>query len=157
MKRSLLPATAALLFLLSPVAAEETASRGDNGAAAVVVARVGEQPIYRAELDAALRRFGHDRIRSPEQRQRLEAETIEQLVDERLLKQRIAQVKIVADKEQVTALVQQMRSKLADQGIPLETFLSQSGRDEASLRSQDRKSTRLNSSHEWISRMPSSA
>ena len=29
--------------------------------------------------------------------------------------------------------------------------------DEASVRSLDRKSTRLNSSHEWISRMPSSA
>ena len=136
MKRSLLPAAVALLFVLPSVAAEETASRGDKGPAAIVVARVGEQPIYRAELDAALRRFGHDRIRSPEQRQRLEAETIEQLVDERLLKQRIAKEKIVADKEKVTALVQQMRSQLAERNIPLETFLSQSGRDEALLRSQ---------------------
>ena len=58
------------------------------------------------------------------------------MVDERLLKQRIAKEKIVANKEQVTALVQQMRSQLADRNIPLEAFLSQSGRDEASLRSQ---------------------
>jgi peptidyl-prolyl cis-trans isomerase C len=129
--------TAVLLAVLpGSAAAEETGPRSDAGKAAAVVARVGEQPIYRAELEAALRRGGHDRIRSPEQRLRLEAETIEQLVDERLLRQRIAHEKIDVDKGQVTTLLEQMRSQFADRNIVFETFLAQSGRDEASLRSQ---------------------
>ena len=42
-------------------------------------------------------------------------------------------------------------------GEALLSGLVRSGLDPASITITDRKSTRLNSSHEWISRMPSSA
>jgi hypothetical protein len=45
---------------------------------ATVIARIGNLPIYRSELDVALRRAGAERIRSPEQSLRLEAEALEQ-------------------------------------------------------------------------------
>jgi peptidyl-prolyl cis-trans isomerase C len=109
-----------------------------------VVARVGDTPIFRAELDAALRRLGHARLRSPEQRLRLEAEPLEQLVDERLLRREIEREQIAVNEDDVTEVVNRMRGQLAERKIPFDAFLAQSGRDEPSLRSQIRLEIGLN-------------
>ena len=103
---------------------------------ATVIARIGNLPIYRSELDIALRRAGADQIRSPEQSLRLEAEALEQLVNERLLKKVIEAEKIEVDADEVSTVMVRMRSELTDRKIPFEAFLAQSGRDEQSLRSQ---------------------
>ena len=121
------------------------AARGEEPAAAVgidtpardsVVARVGKVPVYRSEFDAALKRIGIARVQSAEQRQRLEAELLEQLVNERLLQQVVAAEKIEVDEDEVSKIVVRMRSQLSDRRIELDTFLAQNGRDEQSLREQ---------------------
>lgn len=121
------------------------AARADEPAAAVgidppardsVVARVGKIPVYRSEFDAALKRIGIARVQSADQRQRLEAEVLEQLVNERLLQQVVAAEKIEVDEDEVSTIVVRMRSQLSDRRIELDTFLAQNGRDEQSLREQ---------------------
>lgn len=103
-----------------------------------VVARVGKTPVYRSEFEAALKRTGIGRAHSPEQRLRLEAELLEQLVNERLLKQVVAKEKIAIDEDEVSMIVVRMRSQLSGRRIEFETFLAQNGRDEQSLREQVR-------------------
>ena len=59
-----------------------------------------------------------------------------------------ANIDSAKDKYFTRAEAAQMNGKIATQRIPAGNFIS---------KESDRKSTRLNSSHEWISRMPSSA
>jgi parvulin-like peptidyl-prolyl isomerase len=101
-----------------------------------VIARVGKVPIYRSEFETALKRAGGDRLRSSDQRLRLEAELLDQLVNERLLRQIIEAEKIAVDPEEVSTLLVRMRSQLSDRRIDFDAFLSQVGRDEESLRGQ---------------------
>ena len=55
--------------------------------------------------------------------------------------------------EMVTAGIDEMLESLD----PYTTFIPEEDADDYRFMTTDRKSTRLNSSHEWISRMPSSA
>ena len=117
---------------------------GPTALPAEVAAQVGDTPIFRTELDAAMSRVAQGRHLEPEQRARLEAETIEQLVDERLLRREIETSGVVVDEDDVTELITRMRGQLADRKIPLDAFLAKSGRDETSLRSQLRLEIGLN-------------
>ncbi len=128
---------AALLLAMTGTRADEPAAVGaDAPARDSVVARVGKIPIYRSELEAALKRIGIERVQSSEQRLRLEAELLEQLVNERLLKQVVATEKIAVDEDEVSKILVRMRSQLSDRRIELDTFLAQNGRDEQSMREQ---------------------
>lgn len=126
--------TAALLLATGTAALH--AADDPRPATATVIARIGNTPIYRSELDAALRRVGAERIRSPEELLRLEAEALEQLVNERLLRQVIEAEKIKVDADEVSTVMVRMRSELSDRKIPFDRFLAQAGRDEQSLRGQ---------------------
>jgi parvulin-like peptidyl-prolyl isomerase len=109
-----------------------------------VVITVGDSPIFQSELDAAVRRTSQGRLLEPAAQLRLTAETVEQLVDERLLRREIDAQQVTVDEDEVTDVVTRMRSQLSQRNVQLETFLTQSGRDEASLRSQIRLEAALN-------------
>ena len=127
---------AALLAATAARAEEPAAVGADTPQRDSVVARVGKIPVYRSEFEAALKRIGIARVPSAEQRLRLEAELLEQLVNERLLQQVVAAEKITVDEDEVSKIVVRMRSQLSDRRIELDTFLAQTGRDEQSLREQ---------------------
>lgn len=128
---------AAMTATVSAIRADEPAAVGVEAPARdSVVARVGKMPIYRSEFDAALKRIGIERVQSSEQRLRLEAELLEQLVNERLMQQIVAAEKIAVDEDEVSKILIRMRSQLSDRRIELDTFLAQNGRDEESLRKQ---------------------
>lgn len=124
------------------------AADGDSSAPAAVGAsiavKVGDTPIFLSEVEAAVRRVAQGRFLDPERQARLTAETVEQLVDERLLRREVEARQIMVDEDEVTEIVTRMRGQLADRQIPIETFLAQSGRDETSLRNQIRLEIALN-------------
>lgn len=101
----------------------------------LVVARVGETPIFRASLASALGRTGYDRLKGAEQKLRGEAGVLSQLVDELLLRQIIEREGAKATEPEIDAFVSQIQTQLAPSRIPFETFLTRSGRDEKTLRS----------------------
>jgi len=139
---------AAWIWILGIAAASRAAEglpEAPAGAGGGVVAvRVGDTPIFRAEVDAVLRRVTKGRSLDADRESRLAAETIEQLVDERLLRREVDARQITIDEDEVTAIVARMRGQLSDRKIPFETFLAESGRDEASLRGQIRLELALN-------------
>ena len=135
----MIAAAVVLLATVCPGAtAEDPVPDAPATVGTTVAVRVGDTPIFRAELDAALRRVMQGRFLDPERQARLAAETVEQLVDERLVRREIDARQIVVDEDEVTRILTRMRGQLSDRKIPIETFLAQSGRDEASLRSQIR-------------------
>jgi peptidyl-prolyl cis-trans isomerase C len=121
------------VVIVPQVRADETAI--DEGGAAVV-ARVGEMPILRAELAAILRRTGGEALPMSGRRQLLEAEAVEQLVNERLLQQAVVAERVEVDPAEVASMLKAMKAQLAEKQIPFEVFLAQSGRDEPSLQRQ---------------------
>ena len=125
-----------------------TAADGDEGpgsaAGSSIAITVGDTPIFQSEVDAAVRRVAQGRPLDPERQSRLTAETVEQLVDERLLRREIEARQITADEDEVTEIITRMRGQLADRQMTIETFLAQSGRDETSLRNQIRLELALN-------------
>lgn len=140
------PALAAIAALLGLVGMAASRAADDAPPVAVgseagpitdnVVANIGTVVIQRAELAAALQRVGAQRLTTPEQRLRLEAEVLEQLIHERLIRQAVEAEKIAVDPEEVSKLMVRMRSDLSGRGITFDAFLAQTGRDEPSLRSQ---------------------
>lgn len=137
-------AAAVGLALVAAAAADDGSSGAQSGSVGAVAVRVGDTPIFQAEVDAAVRRVMQGRTIDPERRAQLSAETVEQLVDERLLRREIEARQITIDEDEVTEIITRMRGQLADRKIPIETFLAQSGRDETSLRNQIRLELALN-------------
>jgi parvulin-like peptidyl-prolyl isomerase len=125
-------------------AAEPPAASTPDVAGASAVIRVGDEPISQAELEDAVRRDVQRRLLDPAAQRRLTAETVERLVDERLLRREVEARQVTVDEEEVTAAVTKMRGQLSQRNVPLETFLAQSGHDEASLRGQIRLEIGLN-------------
>jgi parvulin-like peptidyl-prolyl isomerase len=102
------------------------------------IAVVGSTPLDRTAIDRVVRRLHPKSRPSSEQLMQIEASVLEQLVDETLLRGELArQLVEVADSE-IEARVVRLRSQLASRGVSLETFLADSGRDEASIRDQIR-------------------
>jgi len=124
--------------LAGPGRADGQADGGD------VAVQVGDAPIFRSELDAAVQRAAQGRDLAAADAARLAAETVEQLVNERLLEREVEEKQIAVDEDEVTEVVTRMRGQLAVRRIPIETFLAQVGRDENSLRGQIRLELGLN-------------
>lgn len=128
----------------APVLRGEEPPAAASAAGTSVAISVGDTPISKAELEAAVRRAAQGRFLEPAAQLRLTAETAEQLVDERLLRREVDAQQVTVDEDEVTEVVSRMRSQLSQRNASLETFLAQSGRDEASLRSQIRLEAALN-------------
>lgn len=79
----------------------------------IVVARVGESPIMRATLDAAIERVGYERLASDELKQRARAEVLGQLIDERLLELAIERDGKVATDGEIDAFISRLDPRLA--------------------------------------------
>lgn len=122
------------------------AARGDEPVdpAATVVITVGDSPIFQSELEAALRRASQGRFLDAAAQLRLAAETVEQLVDERLLRREVEAREVTVDEDEVTEVITRMRAQLSQRNVTIEAFLAQSDRDEASLRNQIRLEAALN-------------
>lgn len=88
----------------------------------IVVARVGESPIMRATLDAAVESAGYERLASEEVKRRARAEVLEQLIDEQLLALAIEREGKVATDGEIDAFISRLDTRLA------------AGRDEKTLR-----------------------
>lgn len=101
-----------------------------------VVARVGQESVSRAKLEAVLRRNGFDRLVGEEPRMRARAAAIEQLVDELLLRSELRAAGIEPSNDEINASVGRIRDQLSSRGTTLAAFLEESGRDERTLREQ---------------------
>lgn len=119
-------------------AAEPPAGSTPVAAGASVVIQVGDAPISRAQLEAAVRQAAQGRLLDPSAQLRITAETVEQLVDERLLRREVEDQRVTVEEHEVTDVVTRLRGQLSERNLTLETFLTQAGRDEASLRDQIR-------------------
>jgi len=128
-----------------PVRGDEPPTASALAASASSVAiQVGDTPIFQTEVEAAVRRAAQGRSLDPAAELRLTAATVEQLVDERLLRREVEAQQVTVDEDEVTAVVTQIRRQLSEQHVPFEAFLAQAGRDEASLRGQIRLEAALN-------------
>lgn len=101
----------------------------------LVVARVGETPIYRAALTSALQRTGFERLSTDDDRLRMQAEVLAQLIDEQILRQLIAREGFTATDAEIDAFIAQLQTRLAPSRVSLDAFLEQSGRDIKALKS----------------------
>lgn len=108
--------------------------RADETAA--VVARVGTTTITAAQLEAAVRRGNGAAVPAGPQRRQAEAAALEQLVEAALLEHLVAKAAITADPAAVEAAVSQAHKQITGQGGTFAAFLAQTGRDEATFRSQ---------------------
>lgn len=133
-----------LAALAAPALRGEEPPAAAAAAGTSVAIRVDDSPIFQSELEAAVSRAAQGRVLEPAAKLRLTAETVEQLVDERLLRREVDAQQVTVDEDEVTEVVSRMRSQLSQRNVSLETFLAQSGRDEASLRSQIRLEAALN-------------
>jgi len=116
----------------SSVADEPTAEPGD------VLVKVGEAAIRQPELESFLHRARRGRPPIDPQQNPVEiAAAVEQLVNERLLRNAIARERVVVDPQAVEAAVEQLRKQIdSGAGARLDTALRQAGSDEATLRRQ---------------------
>lgn len=111
-----------------------------------VVATVGDTPIFRSELDAVLRRAADAGTAAPDadadqgggtgRRQRLEAVAVEQLVDERLLREEIDRERITVGRNDVENRLELLKKQVAARGLDWQRFLEQTGREESAVREQ---------------------
>ncbi len=104
-----------------------------NGADAVVAARVDGESVLRAELDARVRQRTGD-PRAAEAPLGIQAEVIESLVDERLIRAEIKRARIEVGPEEVDKAFEQIRTDLELQGVSMEEFLRRGDRTEQDLR-----------------------
>ena len=118
-----------------PRAAAEDLAAPPADAAAIVV-QVGETPIYRSEVNATLRRIGYEQMTTLDQQLRAQAEAIEQLVNQQLLRMFVTREAITVKKTDIEARLDRMRLELATRQVTLNDFLAQSGQDEQSMKNQ---------------------
>lgn len=134
-----IPATRAWLVVAASCAAAADGvdvSPADGGSLQpLVVARVGESPIMRATLEAALGRVGYDRLGTDELKERASADVLGQLIDEQMLRQAIEREGQTATEAEIDSFLSQLETRLAPGRVSLDQFLARSGRDEKMLRS----------------------
>jgi len=111
----------------------------DTSGAADVIATVGSAVILRGDLDRVVQRtlvgMQGDLI-TAEGRRQLEAAALEQLVDQRLLRNEIARQQIPISSAELEAAVRRLREQLVERGVAWEQFLERSGLDEEAIRDQ---------------------
>jgi parvulin-like peptidyl-prolyl isomerase len=107
--------------------------------AADVIATVGSAVILRGDLDRVVQRtlagMQGDLI-TAERRRELEATALEQLVDQRLLRNEIARQRIPISAAELEAAVTRLREQLAERGVAWEQFLERSALDADAVRDQ---------------------
>lgn len=114
------------------------AETADPTAGSVPVAVIDDVTIDRSSIDAVVHRLHPVSKPSAEQRMKIEASVLEQLVDEALLRKELSrQLVEVADVE-VQAALSKLGNQLAARGTSLEAFLAESGRDERGIAEQVR-------------------
>ncbi|MFM8495345.1 MAG: SurA N-terminal domain-containing protein [Planctomycetia bacterium] len=98
--RAFLGAFAIGARLVAPcMAADGDSTDPSASVGASVAVKVGDTPIFQSEVDAAVRRVAQGRFLDPERQARLMAETVEQLVDERLLRREVEAQQITVDED----------------------------------------------------------
>lgn len=121
---------AALAVSACLVAASPRAQDEQGVLAPIVVARVGETPILRATLEAAVVRAGSERLGTEELKQRARAEVLGQLVNEQLLRQAVERDGKNATDVEIDAFL----SRLKLGRPPSELDAVRAGRDEKTFR-----------------------
>jgi parvulin-like peptidyl-prolyl isomerase len=100
------------------------------------VATVNDRPIYRAEVKRHYEKVFGDRQVEPEARELLLVQTLQQLIDRRLVLTYLAFRRQGASKQDIDLALAQVSKKLARQNQTLEQFLSKSGVDLSTFRTQ---------------------
>jgi len=123
--------------------ADEPATAGPQAAAtagsADVIATVGSAVILRGDLDRIVQRNlagMQGELVTAERRRELEAAALEQLVDQRLLRNEIARQQIPVSAVEVDDAVVRLREQLTERGVAWEQFVERSGLDEEAIREQ---------------------
>jgi parvulin-like peptidyl-prolyl isomerase len=93
----------------------------------VVAARVDGEPIYVHEVQRRIERALGRREITPEARPVLEAETLEQLVNRRLILQFLTRRNLAATEQDLEAEVSRIERQLAQQELTLEEYLQRTG------------------------------
>lgn len=101
-----------------------------------LIARVGEIPIRRGELDAVIGRLGLAELPDDQARQRAEAAILEQMIDERIMQGELARLGVTATQAEVDAALRRLRDQVSGRGQDLEAFLAASGRTTETIRDQ---------------------
>lgn len=136
-RRRLVALMVAVSGLMPSLAARGLAADDDlPGGTAVVVARIDDEPIYRAAYAEVLKRGGYAAAATPEERSLIAARVIEELVNEKLIGRLLSERGVAIDQAEVDVMVASLRSQLSQRKLTLEVFLSRSGRDESMLRKQ---------------------
>lgn len=109
----------------------------DAGPSAVV-ATVGTVPILRAELDAVLQRAGNGGpdASAVDRPLHLQAAALEQLIDQRLLREEVEREGITVSEAEIDAALAKLRAQMTARGVEWPVFLAKTGRDEDVLRQQ---------------------
>lgn len=118
-------------FALAGASAAATDGQPDDGGA--ILARVDGQPVYRAEVDAAVRRLGVN-PQAADLLTRVRAEVLEQLIDERLLQAEVQRAQITVSDKDIDKAFEDARIQLAARGGSIEQFLVRTGRSEREFR-----------------------
>jgi parvulin-like peptidyl-prolyl isomerase len=105
-------------------------------ATAIVVARIDGEPIYRATYNEVLGRAGYDAATAPLERQQIAARVIEELINQNLIDQLLAEKGVKVSDSEIDAMIEKLASQLAARQQSLSSFLRDSGRDEKLLRKQ---------------------
>jgi parvulin-like peptidyl-prolyl isomerase len=107
--------------------------------AADPIATVGSAVILRGDLDRVVRRtlagMQGDLV-TAERRHEIEASALEQLVDQRLLRNEIARQQIPVSAAELEAAVGRLQEQLTERGVAWDQFLERSGLDEEAVREQ---------------------
>jgi len=128
-----------LFFVLAAVhvvaVAGESVSVGES-ATAVAVARVNGRPIYAAEVRREMARALGDCKIEPSAEPIVQAQTLSQLIDRRLVLGYLLRSKTYLSEQDVTLAVERFEKQLAGQGVTLKDFLAKTGIDLATLKQE---------------------
>jgi parvulin-like peptidyl-prolyl isomerase len=108
----------------------------DEPAVLTVAATVEQEPIYAGEVADLIRRLGLGKKISKQDRPRLKAQILDQLIDERIGMAYLRRHKAAISDHHVDAAVAEIRSKVEQRKSTLENYLQQRGFTEKALRAQ---------------------
>jgi parvulin-like peptidyl-prolyl isomerase len=101
-----------------------------------VIARCGSAAIRRADLEAVVKRLGLADLPPGEGRARAEAAILEQLIDERVLREELTRLGVTATQVEIDAGLRRLRDQVSGRGQDFEAFLAATGRTTATIRDQ---------------------
>lgn len=101
-----------------------------------VVARVNDQPIYKADVDRALTGLTSGQQINPAQLPQFQAAMLAQLISQRLVFEFIKEKDLVATPQEIDEQIDQLSSRLKAQGNSLTQYMRQVGLSRAGLRNR---------------------